>query len=200
MHEIAQHFEEYVLGLATPEVQAQVSAHLTDCLPCRDEVRSLERAMMAFSTQPSSVDRVAKRLDASLGGAERFAHLVDDAADLFDLPPHEVRRLFALLDDPAAWVEGPAPGVQLIPVTSGPAVAQAFSALVKVDAGASFPRHEHFGEERVLVLEGGYTSSGELTEFWRGEVDVRSAGSEHSFTALPGMPCLCAAVTWPPNE
>ncbi len=199
-HEVAQHFEEYVLGLLAPERVAEVDAHLQTCAACRKDVRELEQAMMAFSAQPNSVEKVRARLDASLSGGARFDHLIDDAAELFDLKPDEVRALFASIDDPGVYSEGPADGVKIIPVTPGPRAKDSFSAIVRVDAGATFPMHEHFGEERVLVLEGGYRSSGAEGEFWRGDLDVRQAGTSHSFTALDDLPCICASVAWPPKE
>ena len=198
-HEVAQNFEDYVLGVLAPELAEQVAGHLRVCAACRHEVHELEQAMIAFSAQPKSVEKVRERLDALLTGGARFAHLVDDAADLFDLKPDEVRALFELIDDPSAFGDGPAENVRLMPVNPGPRAANSFSAIVRVEAGATFPLHEHFGEERVLVLEGGYSSSDALTEFWRGDLDVRQAGSSHSFTALDGLPCICASVAWPPK-
>lgn len=199
-HEVAQHFEEYVLGLLAPERMAEVAAHLQSCATCRIDVRDLEQAMMAFSAQPQSVENVRARLDASLSGGARFDHLIDDAAELFDLKPEQVRALFAQLDDPAAYGDGPTDGVKIIPVKPGPRAENSFSAIVRVDAGATFPMHDHYGEERVLVLEGGYRSSGAVDEFWRGDLDVRQAGSSHSFTALDDLPCICASVAWPSKE
>ena len=52
----------------------------------------------------------------------------------------------------------------------------------------------HGSREQVLVLEGGYRDDQSGQEFWRGEVDVRAEGTAHSFTALEGVPCLCASV------
>lgn len=132
----------------------------------------MELALEVFSSQPKAVERVKARLDESLAGGARFDHLVDAGAELFDLEPERVRALFASLDTPEAWAEGPAPKVHLMPVAPGKRAENSFAALVRLDPGATFPEHEHFGEERVLVLEGGYRSSGEKEEFWRGELDT----------------------------
>jgi anti-sigma factor ChrR (cupin superfamily) len=66
--------------------------------------------------------------------------------------------------------------------------------LLRLVPGAQFPLHAHADRERVLLLEGGYRDDQSGAEFWRGELDVREAGTSHSFTALEGVPCLCASV------
>jgi putative transcriptional regulator len=66
--------------------------------------------------------------------------------------------------------------------------------LVRLEPGAQLPFHRHADREHVLVLEGGYRDDQSGAEFWRGELDVREDGSAHSFTALEGVPCICASV------
>lgn len=82
-----------------------------------------------------------------------------------------------------------------MPVAPGPSITTGFTVLVKISEGAVFPQHAHGGREQVLLLEGGYLDSSG-TEFWRGELDVRETGTEHSFAGLPGG-CLCAALMFP---
>jgi anti-sigma factor ChrR (cupin superfamily) len=64
---------------------------------------------------------------------------------------------------------------------------------VRVPAGATFPLHRHIGEERVLVLQGGFEDQ-DGRVYRRGDEAWKPAGSEHSFVALPGPDLIYLVV------
>jgi len=152
----------------------------------------------ALSAAMPSVAHVKRRLDTELAGARRFAHFHSQLQKLFDLPAPAIDALLARSEQADAWEGGLAEGVSLLTVEAGPGCEGCMTALVRLEPGAQFPDHEHGGRERVLVLEGGYRDSTGV-EVWRGELDVREAGTSHSFTALPDGPCICASVLKAPE-
>jgi len=170
-----------------------VEAHLRHCDDCRDAAAEADAVAEGLTAAPASV---LAALDKRLEGAARFEHLLPNVADLFDLSQNDARALLETIDKASSWADELAQGVWLCPVKPGPKVADAFTVLVKVEPGAVFPTHTHGSRERVLILEGGYLDVGG-TEFWRGELDVREPGTTHSFTGLPGLGCICAAVMSP---
>ncbi len=188
---------ELVLGLLDEQARIRIAAHLAECEACTqhqnellDVTSALDDSLPAVSPSPELLSRIT----ASVSGPERFAHLFARVAELFDLPEAEIRPLLARIDDPHAWEPGPGPGVKLISVNPGPRAQHALTALVRLDPGATFPMHDHFGPERVLVLEGGYREN-DGTQVWRGELAYQASGTAHEFHALEGQPCVCAAVT-----
>ncbi len=68
-------------------------------------------------------------------------------------------------------------------------------ALIRMDPGCGYPRHKHRGEERLLVLQGGYRD--EFGEHRAGGFAVYENGTEHGPVALDGpgsAPCVLLAL------
>ena len=124
---------------------------------------------------------------------DRITYFAPQVAALYDLSIDQALKLIAQIKDLTAWEAGPTPGVKLLPVKGGPKVGEALAALVWLDRGAEFPEHPHLGLEQVLIIEGGYLDSGGA-QFWRGELHVSQGGTSHSFRAVGGIPCICAAL------
>jgi putative transcriptional regulator len=182
-----------------PERRAALE-HVRGCEVCRAASAQLGLALDALeggtvgrveARPPSgSVERLLQRARSDTG---RVAYFAGAVAQLFDLSPAAADELLSRSAGAEGWEDGPGPGVKLFPVAAGPRLGEALTALVRLDAGATFPHHPHAGPEEVLVLEGGYRDSSGL-EVWRGEAQQMSAGSEHSFVAFAGVGCLCASV------
>jgi quercetin dioxygenase-like cupin family protein len=122
----------------------------------------------------------------------RFAPLFDALRDLFDLDDEALAALFERAASPSEWDRAPLPQVHLLHLTGGPRVAAADSGLVRVAAGARFPTHKHLGQERVLVLEGGYKDEQSGRIYLPGDLHEMPAGSEHAYVALPERELLLA--------
>jgi putative transcriptional regulator len=56
--------------------------------------------------------------------------------------------------------------------------------LIRMAPGRGYPRHRHVGEERVLVLQGGYRD--EAGRYQAGDTVVQPPGSVHHPVALEG--------------
>jgi quercetin dioxygenase-like cupin family protein len=136
-----------------------------------------------------------ERLLASRGRPGRYGIFADRLARLFDLPLADAEALTKRLEQPDAWAPFLIEGIEMIPVTAGPKLSGAIATLVRLQPGTKFPEHAHHGDETMLVLDGGFkesTDDGE--EVWRADELVRHDGSSHAFVALPGVPCIAAAL------
>jgi predicted ChrR family anti-sigma factor len=191
---IDQRLDDYLLGTLPKRARLEVEAHLEECRDCRERSEPLEHAMRSLCATMPAPSHGLRRLEEALEGPGRFSHFAGTLAELFDVPAEAVGALLARVDDPAAWAWGLAPGVRVLQVNAGPARQGFLCGFVLLDAGATYPAHAHGAEERTLVLEGGYRCSTGV-EMWRGELDVRAAGTSHAFTALRDGHCLCAGFT-----
>lgn len=178
-------------GTATAEERELVMADAAAAA----RLAELEAALGVISMGLTAPPRSWSRLQQRLSGGQRFDHLVPNVAALFDLSESAARKLLGRIDDESAWLEGPSAGVLLMPVHAGPRREGLVTTLLKLAPGAQFPLHTHGAHEEVLVLEGGYRDDQSGVEMWRGRLDERDEGTTHSFTALEGLPCVCASVT-----
>jgi putative transcriptional regulator len=136
-----------------------------------------------------------ERLLASQKRGGRYGIFADRIARLFDLPLADATELMKRIEDPAAWTAFLVEGLEMIPVTPGPDCAGAIATLVRIQPGATFPEHAHRGEETMVVLDGGFREPAEGgEEVWRGDEIFRADGTEHTLVALPGVPCVAAAL------
>ena len=137
--------------------------------------------------------KLRERLLASVAQPRvRYAPLYGQLSELFDLSDAELSNLFEQSDSPATWVAAPIPGVELFHLQGGPRVAAADNGLVRIRAGARFPQHRHLGDERVLVLAGGYRDEHSGEVYGAGDLHEMVAGSAHAYTALEERDLLLA--------
>jgi anti-sigma factor ChrR (cupin superfamily) len=186
---------EYAVGTLPEATAREVEAHLARCNPCARELAVLDDvfAALPLGLPPVAPPRALRdRIFAVVDGASRFETLVGRVAGMLDLARDRARELLAFIDDAARWVPGPASS-RLIHLEGGPAVAGANCGFVRLAAGAAFPHHRHLGEEHVLVLQGGFEDSDGAT-LHRGDEAFKTAGSEHAFTALPGVDLVYLVV------
>lgn len=147
------------------------------------------------ATPETPAAALRERLLASHGRAGRYGIFADRVARLFDLPLADAAELMKRVEDPSAWTAFLVEGLEMIPVTAGPKCAGAIATLVRIQPGAAFPEHAHRGDETMLVLDGGFrepADGGE--EVWRGDEIFRGDGTEHTLVAVPGVPCIAAAL------
>ncbi|HEU4411468.1 MAG TPA: cupin domain-containing protein [Polyangiaceae bacterium] len=114
----------------------------------------------------------------------------------FDLPPERVDALIASAFDPARWLDaGFYPGLMLFHLEAGPRLEGADAGLVRIPAGAAFPRHRHLGDEYAFVMQGEFRDD-EGKTYRRGDVLFMPAESEHSFDVLPGEDLVYALILY----
>ena len=185
---------EYALGTLSPAEYAEVDAALARTPSLVARLHELEASMAMVTASQRALPSVWRKLDAELQGGRRFSHLVPALATHFDLSLIQAQALVDRFDDHAAWGPGPGDGLQLMPVEAGPKWEGFMTVVLRLEPGAQLPMHRHASREQVLVLEGGYRDDQSGEQFWRGDLDVREAGTSHSFTAVDGPACLCASI------
>jgi hypothetical protein len=139
--------------------------------------QDLEQLAAALE-QTAPADELRQRLLAELPSTSRFERFADTVAELLDIERSRALRLLDQLDNRAAYNEL-MPGIELLWVPGGPRVADAVRGFVRVAAGLTFPEHQHFGEERVLVLQGSFVDPSRDLTFRPGDIDSMQAGTSH---------------------
>lgn len=187
---------ERALGVLDEPTRARVDAHLASCPSCAAEARAWEATGLALADvlpKPEAPSTIRARLLAAAEANGRLAKFTDAVARVFEIPIDKARALLDAADAEGAWEAGPLPGVALMHLKGGPALAKADTGLVRFPAGIAWPLHKHLGAERMLVLEG--TLVDDTGRTWReGELLELPPGSQHAFDVLPGHDCLCAVV------
>jgi anti-sigma factor ChrR (cupin superfamily) len=164
---------------------------------------ALERALdaeavtdMGGAAPTPELDRALARLDQALSEPpHRYAPFYARAAELFDLSEEAVILELGRLRDPRVWNFAGLPGISHVTVPGGPRVQSAETLFVRFKPGVYFPRHQHTGVERVLVLEGSYQDSHGVVHR-PGELREWAPGTDHSFKVGGGEPCTFASVVF----
>jgi quercetin dioxygenase-like cupin family protein len=134
---------------------------------------------------PPSTEARGRLLLAVSAAPLKYAPFFDRLSSFFDLSPDRVEQILADVNDRARWEPAPLPGVLLMHFAGGPKVASADVGLVRIEPDYRFPNHRHKGEERLFVLEGGYTDS-TGRKYEAGDVQVMQPNTTHDYTVLPG--------------
>lgn len=186
---------EYVLGIL-PDAERRAMAALLEKSPALDaEVRSAELALSrmpeALPAAPVTTNgRGRDRLLATLSGPDRFREFFPVLRGWFDLADDALRAVLARVDDreaaepTAASTNSSVPGLRYFHFQSGPAALARESGCIILAPGARFPRHQHEGTERALVLQGVLLLDGQTHH--AGTVIEAEAGTSHDFAAGPG--------------
>ncbi len=141
-------------------------------------------------------DRVLARLDQAMSEPpHRYAPFYARAAELFDLSEEAVILELGRLRNPGVWNFAGLPGISHVTVQGGARVHSAETLFVRFKPGVYFPRHQHTGIERVLVLEGSYQDSHGVVHR-PGELREWAPGTDHSFKVGGGEPCTFASVVF----
>jgi putative transcriptional regulator len=165
-------------------------AHAKDLADAKAVVAAVGLASYDAPPPPALRDRLL----ASMNRPGRHGRYADRLARMFDLPIDKAEKLAAKLDDPDAYTPFFVPGVEVMNVEAGPKYANAIALIAKIPPGVQFPHHTHRGEETMFVLAGGFKEDKGGSEVWRGDELVSADGSDHSFVALPGEPCIAASL------
>lgn len=150
----------------------------------------LDRLLVPASATSELGARLALAIEAL---PLRYAPFYERLGALWDLSPADVVNVLERAREPDAWHKTALPGLRLLDVQGGPAVAGADVHLVRFSPGMRFPKHRHPGDEALFVLEGSYRdSSGRRVG--PGDLHQMAAGSEHGFVVARGEPCVAASV------
>lgn len=176
---------EYALDLLSSDERARVEAAVARDPALRgalDEIRDVLSAVPStLEAVTPTADARARLLTATIA-RPRLVEWTDRVAKFLDVATEKARALLTEIGDAARWESSPWEGVTLFHFDLPGQYAGADVGFVQVDAGQHFPFHEHLGEERVIVLQGGYRDAGRV--WGPGDEDTRPAGSRHDYTAL----------------
>lgn len=134
------------------------------------------------------------RILAGLGGIERFRSVTEALRRFVDLGADAIAGLLRKIDDPTAWSTG-LPGmasIRYFHFSPGPAAAGGEAGFVRLEPGATLPRHRHLGPERTFVVDGVMHDGGQV--HGPGSVLESAAGSAHHYTAGPGRDLIIISL------
>jgi anti-sigma factor ChrR (cupin superfamily) len=176
------------LELLDETEQRRVEAHLDRCARCAAEYRLSAEALADFALSlPRSTPSpaVRERVMKSVSTTNRFEAFAAQVAALIDVSIEKARDLVGRIDDAKSWMATHVPGVFSYDLPVGPAVADAVVGFVKLSPGATFPDHEHMGEDTMLVVQGSCIDT-HGTVMRRGDLVRMGGGTHHEFKAQPG--------------
>jgi quercetin dioxygenase-like cupin family protein len=185
-HKFPDHIPEFI------QEAIQANTDLSEGSPHR--IERVLASIGAASGQCAPAPALKGRLIAAVSaGTLRYAPFFGKICGLFDVDRAAVLRLFERSESDTEWQPGPHPSIQLLHLEGGAAVTRADVGLVKMPAGFGWPSHRHLGEERVLILEGGYDDDAGNT-YRAGDIHEMAAGTVHSFAVHADKPLLMAVV------
>lgn len=189
----------FALGLLSDEENAAVERELGQSAALR---RQLDQAVDLVCDiteceqpmRPSST--VREQLLGSVAAGAISTRMARRLGEFFDLGRDRVRELVASVRDPEAspWEAFAVPGVRMLHFDGGAAVADAHCGLIVLRAGASFPEHQHRGDEWSLVLQGSIEEVGGR-RFEVGDVGFAPAGTSHALRVVGDSDVLLAVIS-----
>ena len=165
----------YSAGVLEPERAAEFGQHLqSGCEACASEVRAFEET--------------AAQLAFSLSGRKPPAGLRDRLMGRIASHVEPSRVLVRARE--RAWEPSGVPGVATRQLFVDQATGNVTS-LVKLDPGAVYPAHRHFGHEHCYVLEGDLVFHDHVLQ--PGDYEVAMASTAHS-TVTSTQGCLLLII------
>lgn len=196
-HPPADRLYQFLGGELDGPSQASLDRHLRRCARCRGEVDRLRSILngMALGVPPVESPRPLRdRLFASVDRLERFTPFAPQVAEILDRPVNRARLLLHTLSDAEAWASGPLRAMSFYPLNDelGPKRAGGAAMFARFEPGFVFPKHQHEGEESILVFEGPLTVEGGAT-YGPGALVRSPDGSCHvvSVPVSSSEACLC---------
>ena len=187
---ISRHLDDATLmsfaaGALSEPLAAAVSAHVSMCAQCRDQVRDMTLiGASLLGTAPASSGPVSARAKprGPMDGCAQPPRR-EHASEL----PAPIARRYGLTLEGIDWTRlGPGVWRHRLPLSPG---AQGELYLIKLTPGCRLPLHGHAGAELTLVLTGAF--SDETGEYRRGDVQEVDAGTEHQPVGDPDEGCIC---------
>lgn len=151
-----------------------------------DDVLAVLDELVAVAPPPEVLARVL----ASSGGG-RFAAFGPAIATMFEVDVDRAHELLGLIERSASW-QPRIPGLEVIPLAAGPALAGADCAFLRIAPGGRFPMHAHRGEESAIVLAGQVLDATHARTLGPGDSWQLAAGTSHELVAQGDTPCICA--------
>lgn len=184
----------YSAGALPAAFSAVVSAHLSICRLCREQLLDADKVggllvqqQDAAPLSTSARNSMLARLSTEATGTPSLA-----AAAMQHDPdrlPTPLWPYFGQTYSDLRW-RTIAPGIHHI---RAPNVSDSHLMLLRTAPGKSVPMHTHGGNELTMILRGAYDDS--LGHFAPGDVADLDCDVEHQPVTSPGAPCICVAAT-----
>lgn len=180
---------QFALGTLDKKDARRVDRALSASKQLREQLDEIQESLhgVAIAEPPIRAgEQLKQRIMTSITREQRFLGFSDRFAELFDVAGDRARQLLEKIDQPLAdgWTSTALlPGVGIFEFPGGTRVGSATCGLICVEPGTVFPRHQHQGEEWMLVLQGqARESDGRILK--PGDLVRSEAGSEHAFRVL----------------
>ncbi len=189
---------DYAGGVLEEGWSIAVATHLALCPQCRSRLATMEAAggvLLEEITCPPDVERDKASWNAIMAAVSR----PDDAVKQISTPvaratsssvPEPLRSYLGGELDDLRW-RPLGLGVYHYPLRTGDR--EISVRLLRIPAGKPVPEHSHNGRELTLVLRGAF-GDGDDT-FGPGDFEETDETVNHQPIALPGVDCICLAVT-----
>jgi putative transcriptional regulator len=185
----------YAAGALSPAFAAVMSAHLSRCAECRQQLARAEVIgghLLSRQTGLPLAEDAAGKLRARLATEPDDVAPAPPAEPVRHDPhalPEALRPYFgaSLADVRWRWI---APGIHHVRAAG---VTEDHLMLLRVAPGRSLPMHTHGGRELTMILSGAYDDT--LGHFAAGDVADLDGETEHQPVTTPGLPCICVAAT-----
>jgi anti-sigma factor ChrR (cupin superfamily) len=144
----------YALGAFDQEEALAFERHLEGCAVCAAEVESFTAVVqdLGHAVTPAPVDAAVKsKVFDRIAAEDAFRNAATVEAD----------GLRFVRANELGWSAVDLPGISLKPL-SGDVAADRVTQLVRMEAGATYPRHRHTDVEEIFLLEGDLIVSGVL--------------------------------------
>jgi hypothetical protein len=186
---------EYALSILEAERYQTVKAHLRECRPCTKALGILNDALSdaVAPEQVTPATALRSRLLADISKIAPYSLYHDEMAKILLGSKDALQEELTAMPHPRSWVDGPIPRCRLFPCVAAAAPRDAIRTLVLMESGSHFPKHEHLGDETVLVLQGSLLhSDGKVSR--PGEILHMAKGTSHAFDVPEGLDLIYLAV------
>jgi hypothetical protein len=192
---IRERLPEYVMDLLPPAEMAALTEIIEADPALRGEADQLRMALTTVVDELPPMEpspQVRRRVMDAAGSVERFGPFVAQLSQIVQLSREKMREVLALIDQASFWVQG-LPGVELAHFDAAPALAGADAGFIRMEAGASFPRHRHLvGREITFVLQGSLLDGDRA--YGPGEIVEHASDTVHAIAAGHDQPLLIMVV------
>ncbi len=185
----------YSAGALPVAFRAVVSAHLSICRHCRNQLLDADRVGGQLISQQDGApmprgarETMLSRLTESAIATPPRSAPVARAHDPDQLP-QPLWPYFGETYSGLRW-RTIGPGVHHIRSRN---VQDGHLMLLRIAPGRCVPMHSHGGNELTMILQGAYDDS--LGHFAPGDVADLDCDVEHQPVTSPGVPCVCVAAT-----
>lgn len=182
---------EFSAGTIAPSIGLCISVHLECCEQCRQQLARMDAlgGMMFEQLAPEPVDdslldAIFHQIDSKADSSAGTVHLDTDD----DYLPHSVRKLVGYDLDSLKWRKHGSKVHSSILLSHDGLNAS----LIRIQAGAAIPSHDHRGREYTVVLEGSFSDDSGV--YRHGDFVLRHPDEPHSPTATADQDCLCLVV------